>query len=231
MNIAVILAGGSGSRLGGALPKQFLKVDGKEIIAYTIEAFERNPHIDEIAIVSRAEYVEQMREIVTRNQYRKVRKILKGGKERYDSSLAAINAYAHPDDVLLLHDGVRPMVSQRIIGDCIKAMGEYDAVGVAVATTDTIVQVDGRGCIVATPARSSLRNMQTPQCFRLGLIREAYRRALSDPAFVTTDDCGVVARYMSGQPVFIVEGEASNIKVTYKEDLALMQQLCGKTAE
>lgn len=231
MNIAVILAGGSGSRLGGALPKQFLKVGGKEIIAYTIEAFERNPHIDEIAIVSRAEYVEQMREIVARNHYLKVRKILKGGRERYDSSLAAINAYVDPEDVLLLHDGVRPMVSQRIIDDCVEAMAHYDAVGVAVKTTDTIVQVNERECITATPARSTLRNMQTPQCFRLRIIREAYERALRDPAFVTTDDCGVVARYMPEVPVYVVEGEASNIKVTYKEDLALMRQLCGKTSD
>lgn len=225
MNIAVILAGGSGTRLGGALPKQFLEVDGKEIIAYTIEAFERNPHIDEIVIVSNPNYIEKMREIVSRNRFVKVRKILEGGKERYDSSLAAINAYSGSSDVLLLHDGVRPMVSQRIIDDCVAAMARYDAVGVAVRTTDTIVQVDERGCIVATPARSTLRNMQTPQCFRLGVIRQAYEKALLDPAFVTTDDCGVVAKYLPDVPVFIVEGDTTNIKVTYKEDMALMSQL------
>ena len=229
MNIAVILAGGSGTRLGGALPKQFLEVDGKEIIAYTIEAFERNPHIDEIVIVSNPNYIEKMREIVSRNRFVKVRKILEGGKERYDSSLAAINAYSGSSDVLLLHDGVRPMVSQRIIDDCVAAMAHYDAVGVAVKTTDTIVQVDGRGCIVATPARSTLRNMQTPQCFRLEVIRQAYEKALLDPAFVTTDDCGVVARYLPDVPVFIVEGDTTNIKVTYKEDMALMSQLRGQS--
>ena len=228
MNIAVILAGGSGLRLGGALPKQFLEVDGKEIIAYTIEAFERNPHVDEIAIVSRPEFVEKMREIVRLNHFVKVRKILEGGKERYDSSLAAIKAYSDSSDVLLLHDGVRPLVSQRIIDDCVAAMAHYDAVGVAVKTTDTVVQVDGRECVVATPARSTLRNMQTPQCFRLGIIRQAYEKALIDPAFVTTDDCGVVAKYMPEVPVFIVEGDTTNIKVTYKEDLALMSQLCSQ---
>ncbi len=228
MNIAVILAGGSGSRVGGALPKQFLQVDGREIIAYTIEAFECNTHIDEIAIVCRAEYVEQMREIVARNHFGKVTKILEGGKERYDSSLAAINAYSAPDDVLLLHDGVRPLVSQRIIDDCVAAMEEYKAVGVAVKSTDTIVQVDEHECIVATPARSCLRNMQTPQCFRLEVIRKAYEKALCDPHFVTTDDCGVVVRYLPEVPVYIVEGETTNIKVTYKEDLELMHQLCAR---
>lgn len=224
MNIAVVLAGGSGTRLGSALPKQFLEVEGKPIIAYTIEAFQKNPRIDEIVVVSRAENVDLMWDIVHRFHYEKVSKVLLGGKERYDSSLAAIAAYDHPDDVLLLHDGVRPLVSQQIIDRCLDAMARYNAVGVAVKTTDTIVEVDQQGCIVATPPRSSLRNMQTPQCFRLGVIRKAYEVALRDPAFVTTDDCGVVAKYLPEEPVFIVEGEPTNIKVTYKEDLALMRQ-------
>ena len=224
MNIAVVLAGGSGTRLGGALPKQFLEVEGKPIIAYTIEAFQKNPRIDEIVVVSRAENVDLMWGIVHRFHYEKVSKVLLGGKERYDSSLAAIAAYDHPDDVLLLHDGVRPLVSQQIIDRCLDAMASYNAVGVAVKTTDTIVEVDQQECIVATPPRSSLRNMQTPQCFRLGVIRKAYEVALRDPAFVTTDDCGVVAKYLPEEPVFIVEGEPTNIKVTYKEDLALMRQ-------
>lgn len=224
MNIAVVLAGGSGTRLGGALPKQFLEVEGKPIIAYTIEAFQKNPRIDEIVVVSRAENVDLMWDIVHRFHYEKVSKVLLGGKERYDSSLAAIAAYDHPDDVLLLHDGVRPLVSQQIIDRCLDAMASYNAVGVAVKTTDTIVEVDQQGCIVATPPRSILRNMQTPQCFRLGVIRKAYEVALRDPAFVTTDDCGVVAKYLPEEPVFIVEGEPTNIKVTYKEDLALMRQ-------
>lgn len=224
MNIAVVLAGGSGTRLGSALPKQFLEVEGKPIIAYTIEAFQKNPRIDEMVIVSRAENVDLMWDIVHRFHYEKVSRVLLGGKERYDSSLAAIAAYDHPDDVLLLHDGVRPLVSQRVIDRCLDAMVNYNAVGVAVKTTDTIVEVDHLGCIVATPPRSRLRNMQTPQCFRLGVIRKAYEVALRDPAFVTTDDCGVVAKYLPEEPVFIVEGEPTNIKVTYKEDLALMRQ-------
>ena len=121
MNIAVVLAGGSGTRLGGALPKQFLEVEGKPIIAYTIEAFQKNPRIDEIVVVSRAENVDLMWDIVHRFHYEKVSKVLLGGKERYDSSLAAIAAYDHPDDVLLLHDGVRPLVSQQIIDRCLDA--------------------------------------------------------------------------------------------------------------
>ena len=119
MNIAIILAGGSGSRIGGTLPKQFLSVAGKKIIEHTIDVFENNDLIDEIAIVSKKEYTSDVERIVTTNQYHKVKKILTGGKERYDSSLAAISAYTNDDDNLLLHDAVRPLVNDRIINDCI----------------------------------------------------------------------------------------------------------------
>ena len=142
MNIAVVLAGGSGTRLGGALPKQFLEVEGKPIIAYTIEAFQKNPRIDEIVVVSRAENVDLMWGIVHRFHYEKVSKVLLGGKERYDSSLAAIAAYDHPDDVLLLHDGVRPLVSQQSIYRFLDAIVRYNAVFLAIKTTHTIVEFD-----------------------------------------------------------------------------------------
>ena len=225
MNIAVILAGGSGSRLGGGVPKQFMKVAGKKIIEHTIDVFESHDLIDEIAIVSRPDYISDVEEIVRANRYQKVRKVLPGGKERYDSSLSAINAYPNDDDNLLFHDAVRPLVNHRIIDDCIKALQTYHAVDVATRTTDTIIQVDKNDCIVSIPPRNYLRNGQTPQCFRRGVIRRAYDIALKDPAFVTTDDCGVVRRYLPDEPVYIVEGEMFNMKVTYAEDLFLLDKL------
>lgn len=228
MNIAVILAGGSGSRLGASLPKQFLEIAGKTIIEHTIEAFERHNAIDEIAIVSKKEFMADVGQIVEKNQYKKVKNILAGGKERYDSSLSAIRAYPNDDDHLLLHDAVRPLVSDRIINDCIRALDTYHAVNVAVKTTDTIIQVDENNCICAIPPRSSLRNVQTPQCFTRGVIRRAYELALQDPDFVTTDDCGVVRKYLPEEPVFVVEGDVSNIKVTFAEDLILLERLLQK---
>ena len=224
MNIAVILAGGSGTRLGGALPKQFLQAAGKTLLEHSIEAFERHPGIDEIAVVIRKDFIAEVEAIVQRNRYQKVRKILPGGKERHDSSLAAIRAYTD-DDRLLLHDAVRPLVSQRIISDCLAALCNYRAVAVAVKTTDTIYQVDEEGCIRAIPPRSTLRNAQTPQGFSRGTISRAYRLALQDPLFTTTDDCGVVSRYLPQEPIYVVEGEAGNIKVTFKEDLPLVERL------
>ena len=113
MNVAVILAGGSGNRFGGDRPKQFLKVAGKMIIEHTIDVFENNENIDEIAIVCKEEFIPDVEQMVIDNQFRKVGKILHGGRERYHSSLSAINAY--PDDVnLIFHDAVRPLLNNRI---------------------------------------------------------------------------------------------------------------------
>lgn len=223
--VAVLLAGGSGSRMGGELPKQFLKVKGRTILEWSIEAFSRHARVDELCIVSRADYVEDVKKIVTEGHYDKVRHVVPGGRERYDSSLAAIKAYSNDEDEvrLLLHDAVRPLVSERIITDCIEALERYEAVDVAIPTTDTIIQVDEEGVICQTPARQTLRNVQTPQGFHLPTIRKAYEIALKDPAFQTTDDCGVVFRYLPEVPIKVVEGETTNIKITYPQDLLLME--------
>ena len=173
MNIAVILAGGSGSRFGRDLPKQFLKVAGKKVIEHTIDVFEHNDLIDEIAVVTRSEFISDVEQLVINNHYGKVRKILVGGKERYHSSLSAINAYTDDSDNLIFHDAVRPLVNDRIINDCIAALKEYDAVDVAIPVADTIIQVDDADCINTIPTRSLLRSGQTPQCFKRGVIYKA----------------------------------------------------------
>ncbi len=223
-NIAVILSGGSGIRMGGDTPKQFLKLAGKMVIEHTIEVFEAAEQIDEICIVCRVDYIERVQELIVRNNYRKVKRILAGGKERYESSLAAI--YAYTDECnLLFHDAVRPLVNERIINDCIEALTTYHAVDVAIDTTDTIIQANAERCIESIPPRAALRNGQTPQCFRRSTIAEAYRLALQDPQFRTTDDCGVVRKYLPNEPVYIVTGEQFNMKLTHIEDLFLLDKL------
>lgn len=226
-NIAIILAGGSGSRFGADMPKQFLKVAGKMIIEHTIEAFERHPQIDEIALVSRKDFIEEMEQLAPKNGYRKLRKVLCGGKERYHSSLAAIEAYTNDDDRLLIHDGVRPLISERVITDCIKALDTFDAVDVAVPTTDTIIELSEDGSISRIPQRRLLRNVQTPQCFRRETIARAFELALKDPDFFPTDDCSLVHKYLPETPIRVVEGEPTNIKITYPEDLALAERMLG----
>ncbi len=223
-NIAVILAGGTGLRFGGDLPKQLLKLAGKQVIEHTIEVFQEHPLIDEIIVVSHFNYLRDIESLSIRENYSKLKKIVSGGKERYESSLAAINAYT--DEVnFIFHDSVRPLVNDRIISDCIVALNKYNAVDVAIPTTDTIIQVNSNNEIVNIPSRSQLRNGQTPQAFKRSTIKAAYDIALKDPNFVTTDDCGVVLKYLKEEPIFVVQGEQFNMKLTYEEDLFLLDKL------
>ena len=222
-NIAIVLAGGSGKRLGADRPKQFLRVRGKTILEHTVDAFEQNENIAEIAIVSNPNFIREVEQIVEQSPWKKVRHVLAGGKERYDSSMAALKAYKGKDVNLLLHDGVRPLVSQAVINRVCNALQQHEAIGVALPAVDTIVEAENDR-IVATPDRNRLRRMQTPQAFSYQLIAEAYRRALADPNFKATDDCGVVIKYMPEIEVHLVEGEESNLKLTYKEDLPILER-------
>lgn len=225
-NIAVVLAGGVGSRLNAGIPKQFLKVAGMTVIEHTISVFQHHPLIDEIAIVANEAYHVKIQEYVIKNQFRKVKKILMSGNERHFSSLSAIKAYEFEGECkLIFHDAVRPLLNPYIVSQVIEALDEYGAVDVAIPSADTIIEVDENNIITHIPQRKKLRRGQTPQGFRLGVIKEAYSVALKDPTFVTTDDCGVVLKYLPNQPVFVVPGEDVNMKLTYKEDFYLIEKL------
>lgn len=226
-NVGVILSAGTGKRVGLEIPKQFLKVAGKTILEHTVDAFQANRQIDEIAIVVHPSYREIVEQMVINNRWTKVKKILQGGKERYESTLSAIVAYQHnPDTNLIIHDAVRPLVSQRIISDVVRALESYDAVDTAIPTADTIIQVDATGSHITTiPDRRTLRRGQTPQGFRLPTLKKAYELALRDPDFHSTDDCWVVVRYLPDVPVYVVPGENANMKLTYAEDIYLLEKL------
>lgn len=228
MTAAVILAGGSGRRAGGSVPKQFLQIAGKMVIEHTLDAFERNDLIDEICVVCNPDYVYLMEEIKGKGNYSKLGRILFGGKERYISSLKAINAYSDQDK-LVFHDAVRPLVSQRIITQTVEALYKWRAVGVAIKTTDTIIDVgcDGGNIMHSILDRSVLCNAQTPQAFWRDVIKKAYDIALKDVGFKATDDCGVVKKYLPEESIFVVQGERENIKITYEKDIFL----CGKLLE
>ena len=233
MNIAVILAGGTGSRMGGSLPKQFLDLDGRPVIVNSIEAFDSHPAIDEVAVVIHPDWRGRMEEIVAQGHWQKVKKIIDGGSERYMSSLNAIMAYIdEPDDTnLLLHDAARPLLSADIIDRVVSAFERHDAVGVAVPSTDTVWEVHPDFIVEQTteisrfvariPERKLMWRAPTPQAFRLPLIRDAYQRALQDPRFQATDDCGVVRKYMPGTKITVVEGNERNRKITFPEDLQI----------
>lgn len=230
MNIAVILAGGVGSRLGLEKPKQFMKIAGKTILEHTVDVFQKHNCIDEIVIVMNAAYLHDAEEMVLKNHWYKVKKILNGGSERYESSLVAINAYKNVTDIedtnFIFHDAVRPMVSKRIIDETIWALEKYDAVDVAIPSADTIIELDEtKQYISAIPKREYLNRGQTPQGFKFRTISKAYEFALKDPNLQTTDDCGIVKKYLPETRVYVVKGEVQNVKLTYPEDIYVLDKL------
>ncbi len=224
-NIAVILAGGIGSRTGLKKPKQFLKISGKTILEHTIDIFEKHIKIDEIAIVAQEENHYYINELIHKAAYKKVEKILCAGKERYLSTLSALESYNDElESNLIIHDAVRPLLSHSIIDDCIKALSNYDAVDVAVAASDTIIEVEDN-LIDRIPLRKKMYLGQTPQCFKIKTLKEAYETALKDKNFQVTDDCKVVLNYLPNTKVYVVNGSFSNIKLTNIEDLYLLEKL------
>ena len=226
LNIAVILAGGSGQRAGGGIPKQFKKINDKTILEYRLEKFNSAPSIDEITVVIHPEWRQECEHILSDCRISKVKHLLDGGKERYHSVLAALKFYAGRPCNLLIHDAVRPLVSQRIIEEVITELQTYKAVNVAIPATDTIIEVDPTHAYVSRiPDRNILYQVQTPQGFHNQTLQEAYALALKDPDFKTTDDCSVVKKYLPQEEIKIVKGEACNMKFTYKEDIIILEQL------
>ncbi|HEY3682547.1 MAG TPA: 2-C-methyl-D-erythritol 4-phosphate cytidylyltransferase [Streptosporangiaceae bacterium] len=226
LTVGVVLAGGIGRRVGGPVPKQLLHLAGRPIIEHSIDAFEAADAVDEVLVVMAPDFVDEARKIVAARGYSKVTRVLAGGAERTESTARALAAIGDAPDAtrVLLHDAVRPLVPPPVITACAQALGSYEAVAVAVPSSDTVVVVDG-DVIVATPDRATLRRQQTPQGFRLGTLRAAYARALADPAFTATDDCGVVLRYLPGVPIHVVPGSEDNIKITHPGDLAVAERL------
>lgn len=228
MNIAVILAGGTGTRMGGNKPKQFLEIEGRKVIERCIDAFETAPGIDEIAVVVHPQWIGTMNGLAAQNHWNKMKRIVEGGSERYMSSLNAIAAYLdYPDDTnLLLHDAARPWVSQEVIARTVEALTHHEAVAVGIPSTDTVWEVRQdfdrqlSKFIARIPERSTMWRAQTPQAFRLPLIRDAYQRALQDPQFHASDDCGVVRNYLPGTKIVVVPGEERNRKITFPDDLS-----------
>ena len=226
-NVAVILAGGMGTRVGGNTPKQLLPLsDGRSVLEHSVDAFEAASCIDEIVIVMHPEWMKEAEELCRRNAWQKVRQIIAGGSERWESSWHAIQAFSGQlsDISLWLHDAARPFVSQRILTDVAKALETHAAVTVGVPVTDTLYKVrrddvQGTREVEAIPSRTDFMRAQTPQAFHLDVLKEAFERALAQGQVAVTDDVGIVQAYMPEQPIFIVSGEEANRKITYAEDL------------
>jgi 2-C-methyl-D-erythritol 4-phosphate cytidylyltransferase len=225
--VAVVLGGGTGRRLGAGMPKQLLTLGGQTLVERCVAAFDRAPGVGEILVVMARGYTEQVKVLLADGGYAKVTGVIEGGATRPDSTraaLAAIGASGRGECGVLLHDAARPLVDQRIIADCVAALGAHRAAGVAAPASDTMVIAE-HGVMRSIPPRETLLRCQTPQCFRLSVITRAHELAAADPGFAPTDDCGVVLRYLPDVEVHVVPGSERNLKITYPQDLAVAEAL------
>jgi len=230
-NIVFILAGGTGSRVGGETPKQFLPLgDGRSVLAHSVDAFEQSHYIDEIVVVMHPDWMEEAEEMVRQNEWKKVKRVISGGSERWESSWNGISLYLKEDKKDMdtfywFHDAARPFVSQEIISRVAEGLKSHLAVTVAVPVTDTLYKVQRdnvQGTKVTVErilSRSDYMRAQTPQAFHYLVIGPAYMRAIEKRNIEATDDVGILMKYNPEVDVFIVEGEEANKKITYAEDL------------
>lgn len=230
-NVAVVLAGGTGTRVGLNIPKQLIKIAGKPIIEHTIAAMQASPLVDEILVLMTPGYLDDVRAIVRGGGYDKVTQILEGAGTRNDTTATALAALGEQECNVLLHDAVRPLVSQTIIAANVEALQTHEAVDTAIPSADTVISVDAEhGNIADVLPRHLLRRGQTPQSFRLSTIRKAYANAALDPHFSATDDCTVVLRYLPEVPVAVVAGHERNMKVTEPIDVYIADKLFQLTS-
>ena len=222
---AILPAAGSGKRMGKDIKKQFLKLNGKEIIVYTIEKFEQCNEVDEIIIVTTEETIPFLWEIVKREGFQKVVAIVKGGTERQHSVYAGICAVSEKTDFVIVHDGVRPFVAIEDISKTIEIAKQKGACVLGVKTKDTIKICDEENKIIQTPKRDFVWCIQTPQVFKKSLLLKAFEKA-NKTGFVGTDESVLIEQM--GFDVFVEEGHYDNIKITTAEDMMIAEAFVKK---
>ncbi|SHJ89949.1 2-C-methyl-D-erythritol 4-phosphate cytidylyltransferase [Paramaledivibacter caminithermalis] len=217
MNTAIILAAGKGTRMKAQLNKQYLLLKGKPIIIHTLEVFERSPLIDEIILVINKNDVELCKKnVLKKYRLRKVTKIINGGKERQASVLNGLSQINPKSQIVLIHDGARPLVTEEIIKSCIEGAKEYGAVSAGVPIKDTVKIIKEDGFVNFTPKRKDVWITQTPQAFKTEIIKNAHRFAATED-ILGTDDAMLVEQM--GVKVKMVVGDYENLKITTPEDL------------
>lgn len=226
MNIAIIFAGGTGQRMNTkTTPKQFLKLHGKAIIIHTIERFEMHPEIDKVVVVCLEPWIPTLERMVQQNGFTKVASIVPGG----DSGQASIRngvyeaARLFPgDSIVLIHDGVRPLLSEETITACIESVKEHGSAITCVPATETIVQ-EKDGKIFSMIERQSCRLARAPQCFYLDDIRHAHEQAVEDGREDFIDSAYLMSHY--GHDLYVVEGGSENIKITTPPDFYIFRAI------
>lgn len=216
MNVVLIPAAGSGKRIGGETPKQFLQLHDKPILARTLEKFQASPAIQEIIVAAPDEFHGNVREIAERYAITKLAKIVAGGEQRQHSVWNALKAANKDAEIVVVHDGVRPFVTTNDIQNVIGSAKKHGAAILAVRVKDTIKLSDEQEFVLNTLDREYLWSVQTPQAFKRDILFGAMQQAMEEH-FTGTDEASVVENY--GVDVKIIEGSYTNIKITTKEDL------------
>ena len=222
---AVVPAAGTGSRMGTAMKKQFMELEGVPILARTITTLDACPVIDAIVVVTGAEDMEQCRELLLqKHQYHTPLHILPGGATRQESVYLGLKALPSDCAFVLIHDGARPRVAPAILEASIQTAATWGGCVVAVPAKDTIKVADDNGFVKETPPRQRLWSVQTPQTLQYAAILHAYEQAMAAMDLTHTDDSSIAERYGLMQ-IKLLQGSYSNIKITTPEDLALAQQI------
>ena len=212
MNSAVIVAGGSGSRIGGEIPKQFLKINGDEILSYSVNTFLKHPKINEVVIVSHPDWIDTVSKNYPHCQ------VVKGGNRRQYSSLNGVLATDAKGENVLIHDAARPFVTTRIISDCLEKLIHFEGTAPVMETSNSLIQLENERAIFVD--RTKIFEVQTPQCFKKEFILEVLSNTLEG-----TDEIGMVLRKYPKAKINFVEGEEKNYKITSKMDLQISSQI------
>lgn len=223
-NVVIIAAGGAGKRFGHKRGKQYLKILGCPALYYPLWAFEKNRLIDEIIVVTGPANFKILKALIKKYHFNKVKRIVAAGPERYFSVKNGLKVLPKDAEIVLIHDGSRILVSQKIINLVIKAALKYGAAVPAVPPADTVKEVTSQALVKKTLPRPNLRMIQTPQAFRAEIIKKAYQKI--PPAPFLTDDAALAEKL--GYPVKVVPGDLKNIKLTYREDLCYIENLLKK---
>ena len=229
MVFAVVLAGGNGSRMGADMPKQFIELNNRPVIYYSLNTFENSRYIDKTVLVVPKEYLSLGKEISSKYFSSRV-SVCEGGSDRNESLMNAISFIeekfgADGETVVVTHDGARPFVSERMIKENVEAMKDFNACDTCVESTDTVIEAKG-SVAVSMPERKFVFRCQTPQTFRALKLKEYYN-SLTDEEKATLTDAGKIF-FLKGEKVKIVEGDQNNIKITYPEDLMLAKSILEK---
>lgn len=219
--VAIVPAAGIGSRFGGSVRKTFVELKGIPLLVHTLRRLSEVASISDIIPVLRADDIDAGQKLIVQYKIDKVRQIVSGGAERQDSINNAVKLI-EGECIVLIHDGARPIISEKLVAALLKNLEGFDGVIPGLPVKETLKQVDADGMVVSTVDREKFRSIQTPQAFASGVIKRAYKKAYAD-GFYGTDDAALVER--AGGRVKIIQGDPFNIKITTQEDLELAEML------